>query len=139
MDNKHALFVYGTLKQGFPNENFLKNSEFVSKVEMDCCILFDLGAVPGLKCLEHTPKNKEHKVIGELWLVNDETLQILDKLEGHPNLYERQRFCWLELTKDKTVEVMTYVYKGMVMDTTPLKEWTKNPLSQRLPQYGRLA
>ena len=50
--------------------------------------MFDLGSFPGV--LEHKTK-LAHKVRGELFQTSSAVMKNLDRLEGHPNFYERKQ------------------------------------------------
>jgi gamma-glutamylcyclotransferase (GGCT)/AIG2-like uncharacterized protein YtfP len=67
--------VYGTLKRGNGNHYLLKNSEFLGRGKV-LGTLYDMG-LPGYK------REGSYTVHGELFRVNDETLQRLDRLEGY--------------------------------------------------------
>lgn len=80
------LFVYGTLKKEFYNNNTLKGSKYVRQSRVNG-ILLHLGNYPGL-LLESTATPVE----GELWDVPDaEILARVDQLEGHPHCFERKK------------------------------------------------
>ena len=85
----NRVFVYGTLKQGdlirgmdlFDKEK----TNYVGKaVTTDSNYsMIDLGAFPGVLI------NGEMNVTGEIYDVDDETLQHLDAIEGYPDFYQR--------------------------------------------------
>eukprot|EP01060_Flectonema_neradi_P034559 TRINITY_DN609_c1_g1_i1.p1 TRINITY_DN609_c1_g1~~TRINITY_DN609_c1_g1_i1.p1 ORF type:complete len:172 (+),score=23.52 TRINITY_DN609_c1_g1_i1:53-517(+) len=85
------IFVYGTLKRGMHNyERFLKDkatfkceAETVGKFPL----VVDAIGIPYLIGKEGTG----HRVKGEIFEVNDDLLVDLDKLEGHPDWYERTK------------------------------------------------
>lgn len=77
----HNLFVYGTLKYGFPNHHFLEDSQFLYSGFIRGTLLH-LGGYPGL--IRGTGQ-----VFGEYYLVDDKLIPALDRLEGHPHLFER--------------------------------------------------
>jgi gamma-glutamylaminecyclotransferase len=80
------LFVYGTLKSGFHNHRFLSKAKFVADVVT--LKRYPL-IVDGLPYLLNMPGNG-FNVEGELYSVPlKSTQQEIDKLEGHPNFYER--------------------------------------------------
>jgi gamma-glutamylaminecyclotransferase len=83
------VFVYGSLKQGKGNHRLLEQSKFLGR----CMIegphrMISLGGYPGLVRKEDLPPRK---IVGEVYQVNEETLQSLDWLEGHPRFYERHK------------------------------------------------
>ena len=79
----HPVFVYGSLKRGFHNHYLLKGSKFIGEDSTRGKML-SLGAFPGVI-------KGDGPVHGELFIVDDETLQKLDALEGCPSLYVREQ------------------------------------------------
>lgn len=84
--NKHLVFVYGTLRRGgagsmsvkFPNSNFITDARVSGT-------LYDLGAYPGVLLNE-----SNSWVIGEVYEVDDETLNELDDFEASSNYWRKQ-------------------------------------------------
>ena len=78
---KHRLFVYGTLKKGFPNhDNYMETAKELGKyqtIEKYPLVLCGERYVP---CLIYSPGDGRH-VAGELYEVDDECLNRLDALE----------------------------------------------------------
>jgi gamma-glutamylcyclotransferase (GGCT)/AIG2-like uncharacterized protein YtfP len=89
----HRVFVYGTLKRGQRNhQRFLgpgTGARFAADTEIEG-LLSDLGTFPAVVL------GGEREVRGELFEVQDEALEALDRLEGVPDLYQRSRVRWLE-------------------------------------------
>ena len=84
------LFVYGSLKQGFPNEHVNTGRRVAGEYrthERYALYLLGPGEVP---CLV-APPGDGHQVIGELYEVDDDDLRRMDRLErlGEPEGYER--------------------------------------------------
>ena len=84
------LFVYGSLKQGFPNEHINTGRRVAGEYrthERYALYLLGPGEVP---CLV-APPGDGHQVIGELYEVDDDDLRRMDRLEriGEPEGYER--------------------------------------------------
>ena len=84
------LFVYGSLKRGFPNEHVNTGRRMAGRYrthERYAMYLLGPGEVP---CLV-APPGAGHQVIGELYEVNDDDLRRMDRLEqiGEPQGYER--------------------------------------------------
>jgi len=79
---KHLVFVYGTLRRGgaramsirFPNSKFIADAKVSGS-------LYDLGAYPGLLLNE-----SNSLVIGEVYEVDDETLNKLDDFEASSHI-----------------------------------------------------
>jgi len=77
----HRIFVYGTLKQGFPNhENYMASAKPLGKyqtIEKYPLVLCGARYVP---CMIDSPGKGLH-VEGELYEVDDECLNRIDALE----------------------------------------------------------
>lgn len=83
--SKHNLFVYGTLKKGYWNNQLLKDSKFVGdSVTKNKYALYTSG-IPFLSDIEEVSK-----VHGELYEIDSFTLERCDRLEGHPTFYTRK-------------------------------------------------
>jgi gamma-glutamylcyclotransferase (GGCT)/AIG2-like uncharacterized protein YtfP len=94
------LFVYGTLKKSYALHDYMKGCTFVKNATA-FGILLHLGGFPGF-----LPETTGMSVSGELWEVPDmETLAQLDKVEGHPHHFTRQK---VMIAGSETV--WTYVY-----------------------------
>lgn len=116
------LFVYGTLMRGFHNHHLLRNSEFVGKAitYLPAYELDSHGAFPAL----HEVGNGYY-VKGEVYVVNDEILSRTDRLEGHPNWYQRGLIsCKVD---NRIYIVWAYVMDGPVFNPLPVvnntQEW----------------
>jgi gamma-glutamylaminecyclotransferase len=81
---KHLIFTYGTLMRGEVNHRLLATARFVAEAHTEPCFeLFDLGHFPAMSA------GGETVVRGEVYAVDDQTLVRLDRLEGHPEFYQR--------------------------------------------------
>jgi gamma-glutamylaminecyclotransferase len=82
------LFVYGTLKRGCSNHRHLAGQTFLGLARTPPGFrLYDLGGYPSLVA----QSDDDMGVIGEVWLVDDNTLEELDRFEGvHEGLYRRE-------------------------------------------------
>jgi|TARA_B110000444_G_C18845708_1_gene601841 gamma-glutamylcyclotransferase (GGCT)/AIG2-like uncharacterized protein YtfP len=88
MNNK--VFVYGTLKSGGeirglsgltdPNKAQIVGIATTTYPDYD---MLDLGSFPGVVM------NGTKKIKGEVWEVDDETMEQLDAIEGYPDFYNR--------------------------------------------------
>ena len=94
------IFVYGTLKDGFPNHRYLWGCRFIG-IDAVNGKLYNLGAFPGLKASE------DGRVSGEVWECPAKTTETLDFLEGHPTFYKREPTVTVG-----GIEVQTYYYQG---------------------------
>src|SRR5882762_9539596 len=97
--NKHLVFVYGTLRRDGAGALSIRfpNSQFVADAKVSGS-LYDLGAYPGLLLNESSSW-----VIGEVYEVDDQTLNELDDFEAGSNYLRKQvevaldtgrRTCW---------------------------------------------
>ena len=81
---QHLVFVYGTLMRDEINHRLLAAARFVAEAHTEPCFeLFDLGHFPAMSTGGQTV------VRGEVYAVDDQTLVRLDRLEGHPEFYQR--------------------------------------------------
>jgi gamma-glutamylcyclotransferase (GGCT)/AIG2-like uncharacterized protein YtfP len=86
-DEVIAVFVYGTLRRGQSNHHLLAGARWGGEQRLPGARLHNLGPFPMAIA---TPDTAADAVQGELWWVDAATLAQLDRLEGHPRLYERR-------------------------------------------------
>lgn len=110
MDNTHKVFVYGTLKKGKSNHRLLENAKYLGERTLWHYAIYDLGPFP---CI--LPRYS-FSVKGELYLVTDEELQLLDRLEGHPEMYFRQ----LVYVEPNGEDVFAYIWNRNLPRQTTL-------------------
>lgn len=111
---KHLVFVYGTLKTGHYNHRCLTLGGTSKRIFDDAFVkghMYDLGPYPAVVI---TP-GSQGVVKGEVWEVDDETLDRLDHLEGHPDFYERKEF-YLTGEGGETSSWIVWVYTMEPMD-----------------------
>lgn len=121
---KHYLFIYGTLKRGGKRHSLLNESDFITEAVT--------GVNYDLKRTTKTPTNYDfpvlfknskfvkgrqylHRVIGELYHVNDDLLRILDGVEAVPRLYTRSIstvYHWDSKNNHIKDQVDAYMYVG---------------------------
>tara|TARA_Y100000748_G_scaffold303884_1_gene310663 strand:+ start:412 stop:756 length:345 start_codon:yes stop_codon:yes gene_type:complete len=81
----NKLFVYGTLKKQHSRNNILSAASFITEIKsLPNYIMIDLGAFPGIL------DSGINVIYGELYEVDDSTLEMCDLIEGHPNFYKRK-------------------------------------------------
>ena len=86
MNNQHYVFVYGTLKSGQYNNRVMTlggNAKLLYGQAEVRGRLYDLGPFPAMT------QEGGKSVKGEVWVVDDDVLERLDHLEGHPQFYKR--------------------------------------------------
>ena len=104
---KENVFVYGSLLRGLQNHRrYLEGQELVGHG----CIpgrIYSLGYFPGLK----PALLPDQTVKGELYSVDPECRERLDRLEGHPNFYRRERVT-VDLENGARSQAWVYVYQA---------------------------
>ncbi len=81
------VLVYGTLKRGQCNHHRLAGSACLGTARLRGLALYDLGPFPmAIPC-----PDSDAVLQGEVYAVGDDQLLALDRFEGVPRLYERQR------------------------------------------------
>lgn len=96
---KKRVFVYGTLMRGQANhKSYLLESEYIGDGEISGYALYDVGCFPGIVV------ETDDKVKGEVYFVDEETLNKLDLLEGEGSLYHRR------LVEIRTGNISSYGY-----------------------------
>lgn len=113
---RHVLFVYGTLKRNMHwNQKFLSNSSFfhcATTLDRFPLVIGKCG-VPYLLGGEEV-KGQGKYVRGEVWLVDDETLENLDEYEGLAKGYYQRKSVRVSLSSwvflpGKTLNAQVYV------------------------------
>jgi gamma-glutamylcyclotransferase (GGCT)/AIG2-like uncharacterized protein YtfP len=78
------VFVYGTLKQGHGNHRLLRESKLLGECNTPPAFeMINMGAFPG------AVRGKE-ELQGEVYEVDEHTMERLDMLEGYPQFYGRE-------------------------------------------------
>ena len=100
--------VYGTLRKGESRNGVLSKSKFLGEGILPYYLpMFDLGPYPAVvQIVGFNTKSKQTKV--EVYEIDEDTLTILDRIEGHPNFYKRKLVkikrhgrCWVYVLNDK--------------------------------------
>jgi gamma-glutamylaminecyclotransferase len=106
-EKNNLVAVYGTLKIGKGNHGLLSNSIYMgtarTKDLMRLCVV-------SLPYLVRGESEEGKNVLVELYYVDDSTLASLDRLEGHPVYYKREK---MKFTPDESIfsnEVEAWVY-----------------------------
>lgn len=127
-DALHLVFVYGTLQRGFSNHHILSQARFLGPARSrDEYALY----------VEYFPKVIPHERVsvihGELYLVDDYTLALLDDLEDHPFLYRREQ---IPVITDDGSETLAWIYfhpeaSGQLVASGDLKAWLEEQQEPR--------
>lgn len=85
------LFVYGTLMRGYGNNRRLDGATFLGKaVTLKSYVLFN-GGFPYAVPVSPDPQGFPLlPVMGEVYEVEDHHIEACDRLEGHPDWYQRR-------------------------------------------------
>lgn len=117
----HHVFVYGSLKRGFHNHLLLENAVFLGEYEtLGQFTMYDYGSFPAV-----TVQPSNYSIFGELYEVDDITLEILDDLEGHPEWYDRGE---VVLVGTKIKPFMYFMPRNLLSDRAVEMDngvWTK--------------
>lgn len=98
---KIRIFVYGTLMREQANSRVLEGETYLGPAKTKAMYsLLNLGGCPGM-----VPGDMS--VSGELYEIRRGMLILLDMIEGHPNLYRRER-----IFLDNSEEVISYIFQN---------------------------
>ncbi|MGD8121051.1 gamma-glutamylcyclotransferase family protein [Vibrio sp. TRT 2004] len=82
---QHLVFVYGTLRQGERNHYLLEDSQYLGKhTTPPIYSLYDLGSYPAVS-------DGQSAIFGEVYLIDEHTLEQLDSIEDVPVIYRRKQ------------------------------------------------
>jgi gamma-glutamylaminecyclotransferase len=129
----HRVFVYGTLKKGFWNNPLLKGCEFFgSAVTVPTYSMISVSHAVITMFPVIRPSENGKPVAGEIYTVDDEVLERLDRLEGvHKGMYSRELIdVTLPLANGERLRSKAFIY------VAGPDGWQEH--FDRLPPYGRL-
>jgi len=102
------IFVYGTLKRGFPSHYLLKNSIFIDyALTQKKFVMYSNGSYPLI--IPDEVHEKSGFVKGEVYKVNENILKILDEFEDVPEEYVREKAEVLLLNKKRIISAFLYI------------------------------
>ncbi len=84
---QQLVFVYGSLKRGMVNHHQLAGSHFLGTAQLGGLHLFDLGPFP----MAVATDDPAAVLQGEVYGIDAAQLAGLDRFEGVPRLYQRER------------------------------------------------
>lgn len=101
----HRIFIYGTLKKGFYfHDDYLGEDKSEALGPATASLNYSLY-VDGMP---HLIKEKTDKAVkGELYLVDEDVLNSLDYLEGHPVTYKREI---IDVFNEKGKKLLAWAY-----------------------------
>ena len=78
-DDRHILFVYGSLMKGrYNHDAYMGRAVYLGRASIRGFALYDLGYFPGILHDSH-----DGRVYGELYEVNEEDYERICRLEGN--------------------------------------------------------
>ena len=140
MKNSNLVFVYGTLMNGLHNNYILKNgnAELISKGVTHHSFVMLASSYNGIPFVVDVPSDCERlpshswlenatNVHGEIWACDDVTLERLDRLEGHPTWYKREKIS-IRTVDNMWVKKQTAWCYLMPMSTKDMEDTQKHPV-----------
>ena len=128
----HNVFVYGTLKRGFPNHaTGMKSTAFVGRFRT--CGRFALVLTgPWYSPVMIDEPGVGHRVAGEVFAVGDAELGTLDRLEGTdlPSGYHRTQIEVENIETGAVMKAWTYVKRRAQIEvvlSAPMDEYSIDP------------
>jgi len=133
------VFVYGTLKRGFPYESAMAGQGFLGRCRTCEAYPLVIGGRWFSPVLIAEPGSGT-RVFGELYQVSDEALATLDRMEGThlPTGYDRIELAVETVAKGARLDAWTYVKDRARIDvihSEMLEEYQLDP--RYVPASGR--
>lgn len=101
------VFAYGTLMRNCYNHHYLTGHEYLGQARLKGFSIYNLGGFPGII------PDKTGTVLGELYEIDLQTLERVDRLEDNGGLYSRQTIeVWLD---ENMISAQIYVWNGRVI------------------------
>lgn len=112
---QRKVFVYGTLMEGEYNHYYLQNSTLISQATVKGYQMYDVGHYPAI-----VPG--DNSIIGELYQVPFEDMDVIDMLEGEGHLYAKkcEKVCDL---KGNITFAFVYVYLDECSNLEKIPAW----------------
>ena len=136
----HRVFVYGTLKRGYPNNPLLEGSEFLG--EAVTVLTYKAVNVPILNMVWTSfpvvmPDPSGKPVAGELYTVDDATLARLDQLEREGRSYDRVMIeATSPLSNGERLTTQAFIYVGREERFGEM--FARGPLYEQVNERGEL-
>lgn len=133
------MFVYGTLKRGHGNNHYMQGCEFLGEA-VSAAAGYSMTGM-GFPLLF---KGGCQRVRGEVWRVTADALKGIDRLEGHPDWYRRERRTFVLESGEKVVawvyimkrERRVNEYEGEVVSWPPREFADDRRMGTDLPQIA---
>lgn len=134
----HHVFVYGTLKKGFPNHDSVGMGQYRCLGRFRTMQAYPLvvGGQWCSPCLINEPGDG-HRVEGETYLVDQEGLDNLDRLEsvGRSDGYERIRIEIVAQAGGKPLSAWAYLKERARISPIHSEALTSYELTAEYPRY----
>ena len=136
----HRVFVYGTLKRGYPNNPMLEGCEFLG--EAVTVLTYKAVTVPAYKMVGTSfpvivPDPSGKPVAGELYTVDDATLARLDQLEREGRSYDRVMIdATVPLSNGERLTTQAFIYVGREDRFDEI--FARGPLCEQTNERGEL-
>jgi len=138
----NIVAVYGTLKKGYNNYwSYLNNAKFLGHGETLNKYPLLINGLPYL--IDEVDKG--HNVEVDVFSVSDSKLRDLDRLEGHPNWYQRRQipvkvkgsivYCWVYFNIKERVTNDSVLHKKYTQVYKASKDWWE----YEIPAYKKPA
>ena len=115
IDKPHLIAVYGTLRKGFGNHGLLSDARL-----LDSGITIDQYAMvcEGIPYVASGHREDGNNLAVEVYAVNDETLKEVDRLENHPEWYQRKE---IKVKLDNGVIATAWLYFNDTVDVEGMR------------------
>lgn len=109
------LAVYGTLKKGKSNHKLIEHCYFYGTYYLGSEFCLTVGGLP------YVQRKPGHGVLVEIYEVDDETIKLLDRLEGHPTFYTREDVWAHDMDIGADIKVQCYLYNHNDINGTVMR------------------
>ncbi len=130
------VFVFGTLKQGFPNHHYIAQQTLVGDFETEQAYpLYLVGDRYSPWMMDQAGSGTP--VTGQVYKIDKETLSVLDELErtGFKDGYTRQQIAVRKLNATTRLQVNCYLKPAWQLSAQAIR---CGPLPSYLPEHARL-
>jgi gamma-glutamylaminecyclotransferase len=137
------VFVYGTLMDGYGNNRLLQNgnAKLVGKAITQPSFVMLASGLNGIPFVADVKEEREghpsnywlenaSQIHGEVWRCDTDTLKTLDRLEGHPDWYKRERVKVDFISNNNTAPLEVWIYL-MPMSESEFKSVNSYPILVR--------
>ena len=102
MNEDIFVFVYGTLRKGFEGNALLSESRFLGYARTRKKFALYVDLIP------YAYKEKRvSSIVGEVYQIDELTLEILDDFEGHPDEYQREL---VDVVLESGIQLTPWIY-----------------------------